>query len=75
MELEEGERFAVMIKLHTPGAIHPMAIEYDAGDGRCLVDLTDGEGYLSADGEVWEKAETEQNCNLCLKAYAVLTEK
>lgn len=49
-----------------------MAIEYDSGDGRCLVDITDGEGYLSADGDVWERVETEQECNLCLKAYAVM---
>lgn len=72
VKVEQGERFAVMIKLHTPGAVHPMAIEYDAGDGRCLVDLTDGEGYLSADGKVWESAETKQNCNLCLKAYSTI---
>lgn len=55
-----------------PGAVHPMAIEYDSEDGRSLVDITDGEGYLSADGDVWERVETEQECNLCLKAYSVL---
>ncbi len=71
VNVNEGERFAVFVKLDTPGAIHPMAIEYDSGDGRCRIDLTDGEGYLSADGENWERAETEQTCNLCLKAYAV----
>ena len=62
----------MILKLHTPGAVHPMAIEYDSGDGRCLVDITDGEGYLSADGDVWERVETEQECNLCLKAYTVM---
>lgn len=64
-----GERFAVLIEVKTPGAVHPMAIEYDAQDGRCQVDLTDGEGYISADGDLWESAETQQACNLCLKAY------
>ena len=72
VEVPDGGRFAVIIKLHTPGAVHPMAIEYDSGDGRCLVDVTDGEGYLSADGDVWERVETQQDCNLCLKAYTVL---
>lgn len=72
VEVPDGGRFAVLAELRTPGAVHPMAIEYDSGDGRCLVDITDGEGYLSADGDVWERVETEQECNLCLKAYSVL---
>ncbi len=72
VEVPDGGRFAVIVELRTPGAVHPMAIEYDPGDGRCLVDITDGEGYLSADGDVWERVETEQACNLCLKAYTVM---
>lgn len=72
VEVPDGGRFAVLVELHTPGAVHPMAIEYDSEDGRSLVDITDGEGYLSADGDVWERVETEQECNLCLKAYSVL---
>lgn len=68
-KLAEGERFGIMIRLTTPGAVHPIAIEYDAGDGKCRIDLTDGEGYLSKDGEKWENLETRYQCNLCLKAY------
>ena len=67
--LKPGERFGIMIKITTPGAVHPAAIEYDAGDGKCRIDLTDGEGYLSPDGKQWERAEKTQECNLCLKAY------
>lgn len=67
--LEPGERFGVMIKLMTPGVIHPIAIEYDAGDGKCKVDLEDGEGYISLEGEQWQHVEAEQGCNICLKAY------
>lgn len=59
-------------ELHYAGAVHPSLVEYDSEDGRSLVDITDGEGYLSADGDVWERVETEQECNLCLKAYSVL---
>ena len=58
-----------MIKITTPGAVHPVAVEYDAGDDKCRIDLTDGEGYLSPDGKQWERAEETQACNLCLKAY------
>ncbi len=69
VEVEQGERFAVMIRLTTPKAIHPIAVEFDAGDGKCRIDIQDGEGYISADGEYWEHVEEKQNCNLCLKAY------
>lgn len=67
--LEDGEKFAIIVKIMTPGTVHPVAIEYDAGDGIAQVDLTDGEGYLSYDGSIWENVEKTQNCNVCLKAY------
>ncbi|WP_394525092.1 lectin like domain-containing protein [Lacrimispora sp. JR3] len=69
VELKKGERFAVVVKITTPDTVHPAAIEYDAGDGRTFADLSDGEGYISADGGNWESVEEKQNCNLCLKAY------
>lgn len=67
--VDKGERFAVVVRLHTPGAVHPIAVEYDAGDGKCQVDLSDGEGYISYEGMRWERVEEKQNCNICLKAY------
>lgn len=69
LKLLRGERFAVIVKITTPDEVHPVAIEYDGGDGRTRVDITDGEGYISADGTVWERVERKKNCNLCLKAY------
>jgi C1A family cysteine protease len=68
-KLYKGERFAVIVKITTLDAVHPAAIEYDAGDGRTLVDISDGEGYISPDGKSWERVEKKQDCNLCLKAY------
>ncbi len=70
--LQAGERFGVMVRLTTPGAVHPIAVEYDAGDGKCRIDLSDGEGYISSDGIRWEQTEKTQGCNLCLKAYTSL---
>ena len=67
--LEPGERFGVIVKIYTPGKDHPVAIEYDAQDGKCRIDLTDGEGYISLQGEIWERVEEKQECNICLKAY------
>lgn len=72
VELAPGERFAVLIRLTTPGTIHPVAIEYDTGENKCRIDLKDGEGYISADGAQWEHVEQSQNCNLCLKAYTLI---
>ena len=69
VDLDEGEKFAVMVKITTPGAVHPAAIEYDGGEGVAQVDLSDGEGYLSRDGRRWEQVEETMGCNLCLKAY------
>ena len=68
-------RFAVMVRLKTLGAVHPAAVEYDTGDGRFRVDLSDGEGYVSPDGGQWERTEEAQNCNLCLKAYTRIEKK
>lgn len=69
LELAKGSRFAVIVKITTPGAVHPAAIEYDAEDGRTMVDITDGEGYISQEGVWWERVEKKKECNLCLKAY------
>jgi C1A family cysteine protease len=71
LELSKDERFAVIVKITTPDVSHPAAIEYDAGDGRTVVDISDGEGYISADGNDWERVEKKQKCNLCLKAYTI----
>ena len=69
LRLEEGERFAVIVSVRTPGAVHPVAIEYNSPDKGLTADLSDGEGYISFRGTVWERVEKEQDCNVCLKAY------
>ncbi|MCI8634380.1 MAG: cell surface protein [Eubacterium sp.] len=67
--LESGERYAVMLYLDTPEAIHPMAIEYASGEGTKDVILKDGEGYISVTGENWQCVEETFSCNLCIKVY------
>lgn len=67
--VNENERFAIVIKLTTPDAVHPLAIEYVADVNTQNVDLSDGEGYISPQGNNWEHVEETQNCNLCIKAY------
>ena len=68
--LDAGEIFAVTVRVRTPGTTQPVAVEY-AGSGRTgNVDISDGEGYISFDGSVWERTETSKGCNVCLKAYS-----
>ncbi|MCI9595132.1 MAG: peptidase [Lachnospiraceae bacterium] len=75
VQLKAGETFTIVVDIETPGAVHPVAIEYQAPDLTGKVDLSDGEGYLSSDGKKWVSAEENQSCNLCLKAYTQVIEK
>ncbi|WP_458787033.1 lectin like domain-containing protein [Vallitalea sediminicola] len=68
--LDKNKKFAVIIKMTTPGTKFPIAAEFDR-DVKWLgkVDLSDGEGYISYDGEVWEDTEEVLQSNVCLKAF------
>ena len=68
--VEAGERYAVCLRIKTPNAVHPLAIEYAADKTTASVDLTDGEGYISASGSKWVDVTTIQKCNLCIKAFS-----
>ena len=69
-KLSAGERFSVAIKIRTPKAKHPVAVEYGGSqtERAAVVDLSDGEGYISADGRLWSRTEPQQS-NVCLKIY------
>lgn len=69
LELPKGRKYAVIIEIFTPSSVHPVAIEFQAGETTKSVDITDGEGYISLGGTIWENVEEKQNCNLCLKVY------
>lgn len=69
VKISRGERFAVIVKLHAPSGQAAAAVEFWREDIRA--EIEDGEGYLSWNGEDWERAENVQSCNLCLKAYTI----
>ncbi len=69
VDVNEAERFAAVIRIHTENSTRPVAIEYAAGDFSSTADLTDGEGYISFNGNAWSRTETEYQCNICLKIY------
>lgn len=68
-ELSAGERFAVIVKITTPGSGHPVAVEYRADEYTQNVVTEGRECYLSQTGEHWENTEKEFGTNVCLKAY------
>lgn len=69
-ELAPGERYAVLVKLKTPGSKYPMAVEYDTGEKLLEdVDLEDGEGYISLNGKKFINVKEKKDCNLCIKAF------
>ena len=72
VEVESGERFAVMLYITTPNAVYPMAVEYVADELTKNVDITDGEGYISIRGSRWNRVEQQAQSNLCIKAYSSL---
>ena len=67
--LEPGERFAVVVRIITPGATKPVAVEMNKDIYSQGVTLEGKEGYLSLTGEVWEYTEEKFSTNVCLKAY------
>lgn len=69
IRLEDNSRYAVIVKIKTPGAVHPIAIEYNVDERTENFDISDGEGYISLYGEVWHSAEGTEECNVCLKAF------
>lgn len=74
VRLADNSRYAVVVKIKTPGAIYPVAIEYNSDQRTENFDITDGEGYISLYGEVWHRAEDTQNCNVCLKAFTKIVD-
>ena len=70
MQVKAGERYAIVLYIRTPGAAHPMAIEYDSGEASLdTVNLEDGEGYISYNGRTFVNVKEKQDCNLCIKAF------
>lgn len=75
VELDQGisvnGRFAVVVKINSPGSLHPIATESKSVGVKWLdtVDISDGEGYISYDGKDWKSAENYLESNVCLKAF------
>jgi C1A family cysteine protease len=69
IKLEAGKKFAIVVKIKTANATRPVAVEYASDYYTESVDISDGEGYVSADGGEWVNTESAYACNVCLKGY------
>lgn len=69
VDLEPGQRYAVLVEISTPDTMYPVATEYAADEATKTVDISDGEGYISHNGVIWTRTEQEHEANVCLKAY------
>lgn len=68
--INAGEKYAVILHIMTPDAVHPLAIEYAADKATANVITSDGEGYISTNGNDWENVKEVIDCNLCIKAFS-----
>lgn len=69
INLNEGQKFAVVVRIKTPNAVYPIAVEYKVDKSTSSVILDDGEGYISLRGGSWEHVEETKECNICLKVF------
>ncbi len=69
IDVDAGQKYAMVVYINTPGIVHPIAIEYEADDRTANFDIEDGEGYISMSGNAWVSAEKKQECNVCLKVF------
>lgn len=72
VDIEAGNEFAIVMKIKTENAEYPVAIECQVEGLSENADVSDGKGYLSLQGNLWEHIEETKNYNICLKAYADL---
>lgn len=74
VKLENGEKFALVMKITAPDEKKPVAVEYRADEYTKNVTLEGKESYLSLDGERWENTQERFETNVCLKGYSILKE-
>lgn len=68
--IDAGNEFAIVVKIITENSEYPVAIECQVDGLSENADMTDGKGYLSLQGTLWEHIEETKKYNICLKGYA-----
>ncbi len=68
-----GQSFSVILKLTTPGFVHPVAIEYAFPGYSSQATSEAGQSFLSPDGISWDDVGSASNAtpmNICIKAFS-----
>jgi C1A family cysteine protease len=65
-----GSRFAIIVKLTTPGMNYPIPVEYPHAGWSDKATANAGESWASSDGAHWQDLTTSTaNMNACIKAF------
>lgn len=68
--LASGTRFAVVVRLTTPGYKYPIPVQYAVPGYSSAAIASPGRGYISRDGTSWTDATNgERTMSICLKAF------
>ena len=68
--LNAGQRFAVVVKISTPGYGYPIPLEQQLSGYTPNAVAAAGQSFMSADGRSWTDVTTRYpNANVCLKAF------
>ena len=71
LQVTEGRRFVVAIRLYSPGEDHPLAMERPARKWMRRATATRGESFMSRNGTTWtDVTSVRANASVCLKAFA-----
>ena len=68
IRLDEGQEFAVAVRICTKGEKKPVAVEIDKDETTADVTLAGKNSYISSTGEKWEQTQKAFGANVCLKA-------
>ena len=72
VELEEGDYFAVVLKVYSPSYDYPVAVERYCENYAENVVVNSGESYFSSDGKSWiDGKKFDGGSNACIKAFTV----
>ena len=70
VDLSNGQKFSVVVKLTTPGNNYPIPMEKPVADFSSGATASAGQSYVSTDGTTYDDLTgLVANANVCLKAY------
>lgn len=73
INLTNGNKFAVAVKITSPGLYFPIAIENPVSDYSTKAEAKTGQSFVSADGIKWDDiCNSCPNTNVCIKAFTTI---